>query len=317
MSNKTLSIAIGSYDRTRPLIAGDVEVEGYDLVFETLGYPQINAKTFGDGSLDVGEVSLSSLLQHIDAGSPRYLGIPAFVSMGFRQDALYTAASSSLSELGDLAGKRIGVQGFFGATAMWLRGVFADVAGVDPRSIRWFVGGVEKGVAPAAQDHPGYDVTYLGAEQNLVDMLIADEIDVVITHVMPAAFREGRLKRLHTDVAAAQAREYEATGVIPLLHLPVVRKELLQDDPALAARLLDAFTKAKAKAIVDLERTIVFDISLPTLGGAVEAARKLIGQDFWPYGTDANRRGLETFARYAAEQGLTRRSVGIAEAMAI
>ena len=34
--------------------------------------------------------------------------------------------------------------------------------------------------------------------------------------------------------------------------------------------------------------------------------RQLMGEDFWPYGVEANRKTLETFLRYAAEQGLNR-----------
>ena len=41
--------------------------------------------------------------------------------------------------------------------------------------------------------------------------------------------------------------------------------------------------------------------------------RQLMGDDFWPYGVEANRQTLETFLRYAAEQGLTERKLRIDE----
>ena len=38
-----------------------------------------------------------------------------------------------------------------------------------------------------------------------------------------------------------------------------------------------------------------------------------MGQDFWPYGVEANRKTLETAARYGLEQGLLSRPVAVDE----
>ena len=38
----------------------------------------------------------------------------------------------------------------------------------------------------------------------------------------------------------------------------------------------------------------------------VEETRREMGNDFWPYGLDANRHVLETFLRYSYEQGLAK-----------
>ena len=34
-----------------------------------------------------------------------------------------------------------------------------------------------------------------------------------------------------------------------------------------------------------------------------------MGQDFWPYGLEANRHAIDTFSRYHFEQGLSKRRV--------
>ena len=36
-----------------------------------------------------------------------------------------------------------------------------------------------------------------------------------------------------------------------------------------------------------------------------------MGQDFWPYGVEANRKTLETFLRYSHEQGLAGRTLAV------
>jgi 4,5-dihydroxyphthalate decarboxylase len=41
-----------------------------------------------------------------------------------------------------------------------------------------------------------------------------------------------------------------------------------------------------------------------------------MGEDWWPYGLDANRAQLETFLRCAQEQGLTDRRVVVEEIVA-
>jgi 4,5-dihydroxyphthalate decarboxylase len=38
-------------------------------------------------------------------------------------------------------------------------------------------------------------------------------------------------------------------------------------------------------------------------------ARELLGDDYWPYGMEANHHGIDTFSRYHFEQGLSKRRV--------
>jgi 4,5-dihydroxyphthalate decarboxylase len=38
-----------------------------------------------------------------------------------------------------------------------------------------------------------------------------------------------------------------------------------------------------------------------------EENRVLLGEDWWPYGLDANRTAVDTFLRYHHEQGLSKR----------
>jgi 4,5-dihydroxyphthalate decarboxylase len=41
-----------------------------------------------------------------------------------------------------------------------------------------------------------------------------------------------------------------------------------------------------------------------------------MGTDYWPYGVEANRKTLETFLRYSAEQGLSQRALAVEELFA-
>ena len=44
-----------------------------------------------------------------------------------------------------------------------------------------------------------------------------------------------------------------------------------------------------------------------------EDTRKLMGKNYWPYGTEANRKELESVMHYTYEQGLVKRQIKFEE----
>jgi hypothetical protein len=55
------------------------------------------------------------------------------------------------------------------------------------------------------------------------------------------------------------------------------------------------------------------DTMVPWLTKRVEDDRALLGDDWWPYGIEANRTALDAVLRYHHEQGLTPRRFTIEE----
>jgi len=45
---------------------------------------------------------------------------------------------------------------------------------------------------------------------------------------------------------------------------------------------------------------------LPWLISEVEETKRILGEDFWPYGVEANRKTIETFTQYPKERACTR-----------
>ena len=84
-------VAIGDYDRTRPLIDGKVQIDGVDPVIMTLSPEEIFFRAFRDAPFDVCELSLSSFTVKTAAGNCPYVGVPAFVSRAFRHTSIYVA----------------------------------------------------------------------------------------------------------------------------------------------------------------------------------------------------------------------------------
>ena len=98
------------------------------------------------------------------------------------------------------------------------------------------------------------------------------------------------------------------------MHTLGIRRSLVEQHPWLAANLLKAFTEAKRLADDDLREVVALKIGLPWIAAEVAATEQVMGQDFWPYGVEANRKTIETAARYALEQHLLQRPVTV-EAM--
>lgn len=304
---QTLTFGCALYDRTAPLKDGRVTLDGYRIDVRPMGYGAITAAAFDKGDLDIAEISTSTLVGKIDKGVQSYKAIPAFLSMCFRHDCIYVRSDSHFETPEDLAERRIGVPEFYGTTSIWLRGMMADLHGVDFRRNAWVVGPVEGTAGELKPHHPdGVSCDYLAPGQCLSDRLLAGEIDAVFAHRVPAAFFDGRLRRLYRDVRAAEASYYKATGHIPLLHVAAVKSERLKADPSLGGALLRAMTAAKDMALVELQGTAVYSASLPHLGRAVDEARSLIGPDFWPYGLDKNKAAIGALLRYSREQGLSK-----------
>ena len=89
MSNLNLSVAVGDYDRNRPLINGAVRIDGVDPVFMTLSPEEIFFRAFRSVDFDICELSLSSFTVKTALGDCPYVGIPAFVSKAFRHTSIY------------------------------------------------------------------------------------------------------------------------------------------------------------------------------------------------------------------------------------
>lgn len=100
------------------------------------------------------------------------------------------------------------------------------------------------------------------------------------------------------------------------MHMVGIRKSLVAENPWLPVSVYKAFLKAKMLAVKELDELAALAITLPWMAHHFEAAKALMGDDYWPYGLDANRHVLETFARYHHEQGLSKRRVAPEELFA-
>jgi 4,5-dihydroxyphthalate decarboxylase len=90
------------------------------------------------------------------------------------------------------------------------------------------------------------------------------------------------------------------------MHTVVIRREVYESARWVAQSLYKAFRAAQQATYADLAETAALKTMLPWLPAHLAQVRREMGDDFWPYGLDANRHVLDTFLRYSREQGLAR-----------
>jgi 4,5-dihydroxyphthalate decarboxylase len=93
------------------------------------------------------------------------------------------------------------------------------------------------------------------------------------------------------------------------MHLVGIRRSLVEQHPWLPMAVFKGFEEAKAKALELLFDTSATKVTLPFVEERLKEARETMGEDFWPYGLEANRHTLETFLRHHHKQGLSSRLV--------
>jgi 4,5-dihydroxyphthalate decarboxylase len=316
MAKLNLSIAIGEYDRNRPLIDGAVRIDGVDPVFMTLSPEEIFFRAFRSVEFDICELSLSSFTVRTALGQCPYVGIPAFVSKAFRHTSIYVR-TDRIKEPADLRGKKVGVPEYQLTANVWARAILFDDFGVSPADIHWIRGGIEEPGRPekiAVRLPPGVRLDDAPEGATISALLEKGEIDGFIAPRPPS------LERGHPDVGwlfrdpvAAGKEWYRRTGIFPIMHLIGIRRTLAEAHPWLPVAAFKAFEESKAAALAALSDTSATKVTLPFVEETLKSVRELMGHDFWAYGVEPNRKTLEAFLHHHHSQGLSPRLMKVEE----
>jgi len=159
----------------------------------------------------------------------------------------------------------------------------------------------------------GISVEYGTAGKDESELLLSGEVDVLFHAAEPKAYIKGnpQVKRLFNDVRATEREYYSKTGIFPIMHAIAIKTELIEKHPWLPKAVFEAYSKAKSMHYAELNKLGWAYSSLPWFAQEFEETKKLMGENFWPYGIEANRKTLETLFRYSFEQGLTNKQLTI------
>lgn len=317
MPNIPLTMAVTYFDHIGDLVRGRVRPEGIDLTVLQLPVEEIFYRMLHFGEWDVSEFALGKYASLVAAGAAPFRAIPVFPSRVFRQSAVYVGAGKGIREPQDLAGKRVGIPEWAQTACTYARGYLAHHWGLRLRDVQW----VQAGVNEAGRKEKvklslpeGIEIEHV-SDRSLNEMMLGGEIDAMISAREPDAFLAGdpRIARLWPETRELEEAYYRETGVFPIMHVMVIKNAVLDRHPWVAANLYAAFEQSKANALRHIDSANSSRVPFAWAYQAVRDAKRVFGEDFWPYGMQANCRTLDTFLQYAFEQGVTGRRVAVEE----
>jgi 4,5-dihydroxyphthalate decarboxylase len=305
-----ISLAISDYEHVRDLSSGVVRVEGVELTALEHSVEEIFYRFTEFREWHASEMSMARYVSMRAAGDDSLTAIPVFPSRVFRHSSFYVRRDSGIADGGQLFGKRIGIPEWAQTAGVYARGLLVHEYGVPLTDVRWVQGGVNQ--AGRRERVPiefpdGVDVEVV-SDRSLNDMLVAGDLDAVISARPPVDFVQGgAVVRLFDDFRPLEQDYARRTGIFPIMHTIALRRDVVEEHPWVARNLLTAFEEAKERSLARAADITQSRWPIPWSFASLDAGREIFGGDPWPYGIEPNRRTLEAFLAFTAEQGVARR----------
>lgn len=317
-----LSIALSSNLRTEPILNGSVRAEGIDLVATAVHPSEMFWRQLRFAEFDASEMSLSSLMMTMARGDDRWVGLPVFTTRKFFHTGILVRRDAGIDKPTDLKGKRVGVPEYQQTAALWIRGILEHEFGVAPADMEfWMERNPQHSHAGATGFSPpaGVTIHQIPIDKSIGSMMVSGELQAAIFYIVDPNLIDRSTENLWTrpdiktmfpDPLAEGIRYYRKTGIYPVNHGMVVKREIAERHPWVMLNLLSAFNKANA--LVDARRIEHAGYYIET-GLLPRDAGEALAQPVAPHGVVANRPVLEAAAQYSFEQGLTPRKAKLEE----
>ncbi len=254
---------------------------------------------------DICELAITTYIC-AKAHGKKLTAIPVPIVRQFHHGAILVNKNAGITSPRDLEGKRVGVnRGYTVTTGVWARGILANQYGVDLSKVTWVLSGdehVAEYVAPA-------NVVPIEAGKNMQDMLISGELVAAIG-----------VEANHPDIVPLIPNAQEvglaalkAEGHWPINHLVVIKDEVLEANPGIAADCFEAFAQAK-RLYVDALKAGQIE-KLDAADRLHQRVMEVIG-DPMPYGLEPNRKIIETLMGHAQAQGIINKPMKVEDLFA-
>lgn len=312
-SQLKITFATSDYEHVRDLSAGPVEAEGIELNCLTMQIEEMFYRFINFNEFDISEISSGKYTSLISQGDDRFVGLPVFPSRVHRQSSLYVRPDGPINAPEDLAGKKVGLPEWGQSAAVYSRGWIQHDVGIPLTDIEWFQAGVNNAgrKEKVALNLPeGLSLTPC-PDNSLAQMLMDGEIAAFLSAHPPEEVERGdpRIVRLFEDYRSVEEEYFKRTGIWPIMHLYAIRRPVFEANPWVARSMVKALTEAKDRSLARMLDLTACRAPIPWVYDAAAKARDLMGDDFYPYGIDANRTTLEAFCQWGYEQGLFHRLV--------
>jgi 4,5-dihydroxyphthalate decarboxylase len=321
-----LSIAMANNPRTRAIFEGKVKADGISLICTPLHASELFWRQLRFGDFDVSEMSMSSFLMALTGGDARWVGLPVFTTRRMFNVGVLVRKDRGIEKPADLIGKKMGVPEYQQTAALWTRGYLQHEYGVHPRDMEfWMERNDDHSQSAAVGFKPPADVklNFIPNDTNMGEMLMQGRLDGALRYLAGTdnlvdrstvdLYRHPDFKTLFPDPHAEGVRFYQKTGIYPINHCMVIKREIVDRHPWTVLNLFKAFVRANDIAEKARMEAVAYHLETGLLP---PEARKALATPLIRHGIAANRKVLETTAQYSFEQGLTPRLVKIEEMFA-
>jgi 4,5-dihydroxyphthalate decarboxylase len=306
MAGPKLKTVTRTQGNNQALKSGTVKPQNFEFDFEEVD-PLIAAfrRMVRGLEFDVCEMAITTYVCAREHGK-RMTAVPVFLVRAFHHGAILVNTKAGIRTPKDLEGKRVGVnRGYTVTTGVWARSVLQDEHGVDLSKITWVLSGDEH----VAEYKPPSNVVPIEPGKKMADMLVSGELVAAIG----VDVEHPDIKPLIPNALEAGLEALRQRGHYPINHLVVIKDELLEKNPGLAADVFNAFTEAKRLYV---ERLEAGKIDKPTGVDKVHQRVMEITGDPLPYGIEPNREVLEQLVQHALTQGIITRPAAVEELFA-
>lgn len=303
-----LSLALGDYAHTRALFDGRIQLPGLTLNQVDLPISKIVETFLKTAPWEVAEMSMGKFVALLARNKCDFIGLPVFPHRVFRHGAFYVRADSDLLPA-QLRYKRIGIPDLTVTAVIYARALLTHCYGIQANEVEWVVGGVDTLAEPppVLVSMHGTQVQY-NNRATLTTLLLNGEIDAIIAPHAPAAHNSS-IKHLFPDYSKLDYAYWQASGIFPIMHTVVLRRDIERQYPGTARALTQAFYAARDNCVATLRDPAETPLPLPFLANHVQHVSREFGEDFWPYGVNANQKTLNAFLDFCYEQGVSSRRV--------
>jgi 4,5-dihydroxyphthalate decarboxylase len=311
-----LTIAISDYDHVRDFASGAVRADGIEAMFLTLTIEEIFFRFTKFREWDVSEMSMGKYVSLLSQDDRSLSAIPVFPSRVFRHSSIYVRRDGPVRAPADLKGRKVGLPEWAQTAAVYSRGALMHQYGLALQDIDWYQAGVNQpGRAEKVALNLPAGTRYTALPDKTLDaMLLAGELDAILTAHPPDAFEHGdpRIVRLFEDYRTVEQAYWRDTGIFPIMHVVALRSEVLARHPWIAVNLFKAFETAKRRSVARALEVTATRFPVPWIYDVAAKAQAEFGELF-PYGIEPNRRTLDAFLGYAFEQGVCHRRLAVEE----
>jgi 4,5-dihydroxyphthalate decarboxylase len=322
MADLQLSVGMASNPRTWPIFDGTIKPDGVDLIPSAVHPSELFWRQLKFGDFDISEMSFSSLIMALANGDDRWVGLPVFTTRRFFHTGILVRKDAGIEKPEDLKGKRVGVPEYQQTAALWTRGVLQHEFGVEPKDMTFFMERVPEqshGGSTGFKPPAGVTINQIPLEKSIGSMMISGELDATLLYIVDPnlidrstadLWNHPDIKPLFPDAHAEGVRFYNKTGLYPINHGMVIKKEIVEKNPWVVLNVYKAFKQAND--VAGRLRMAHIDAYLEA-GIIPKDSTAALANPLIQHGIVANRTVLETAAQYSFEQGLTSRLLSLEE----